>query len=109
MLTLEERLELYQGKKCFIDTISKAFKLSETGVAKVDYEVYSKYNPVYDTTYYAEFIVVTFAGGGKSVRTATGNSNTANFNEIAKLIEGGYYDELEYYNDIRNNCELMAL
>ena len=104
MLTLEERIEMYKGKKLFIDTVSKVFEIEDlqSNVAKVSYEVYMK--PIDDeTTYYSEFVVVTFQGGGKSVRIISGNSNNANFIEIGKLINGGYYDELDYYNRTRAN------
>lgn len=56
-----------------------------------------------------EFIVIQFEGGGISVRNATGNSTVANIAELAKLLNGGYYDEVEYYkkqkeqqNEIKN-------
>ena len=97
MLTMDQRLEMYRGKKFFINNISKVFELdSKSNVEKVDYEVYSKTAPDGDI-WYTEFAVVTFVGGGKSVRVISGNSNNANFREIAKLIDGGYYDELEFY------------
>lgn len=97
MLTMDQRLEMYRGKKFFINNISKVFELdSKSNVEKVGYEVYSKAAPDGDI-WYTEFAVVTFVGGGKSVRNISGNSNNANFREIAKLIDGGYYDELEFY------------
>jgi hypothetical protein len=111
MLTLEERMHMYHGKKLFIDHISKVFEdeYLKSNVTKVDYEVYSKYNEEWDETYYAEFVVVHFVGGGKSVRTISGNSNNANFREIAKLIDGGYYDELEYYRGVKNSATLLEV
>ena len=97
MLTMDQRLEMYRGKKFFINNISKVFELdSKSNVEKVEYEVYSKAAPD-GGIWYTEFAVVTFVGGGKSVRVISGNSNNANFREIAKLIDGGYYDELEFY------------
>ena len=61
MLTVEERMHMYRGKKLFIDHISKVFEdeYLQSNVARVDYEVYSKViDP--ETTYYTEFVVVTF-------------------------------------------------
>jgi hypothetical protein len=110
MLTIEERMHMYKGKKLFIDHISKVFEdeYLQSNVVKVDYEVYMK--PIDDeTTYYTEFAVVTFVGGGKSVRTISGNSNNANFQEIGKLINGGYYDELEYYERVKANSIELKL
>lgn len=103
MLTMDQRLEMYRGKKFFINNISKVFELdSKSNVEKVDYEVYSKAAPDGDI-WYTEFAVVTFVGGGKSVRVISGNSNNANFREIGKLIDGGYYDELEFYKRVKES------
>jgi hypothetical protein len=108
-MTVEERIKMYKDKKAFIDKLSEALLMSKTTVMKVSYEVYSRYSPEYDTTYYAEFAVVTFTGGAKSVRTVSGNSDSANFREIGKLLDGGYYDENRYYEDVVSNCEKVNL
>ena len=99
MLTMDQRMHMYRGKKRFIDQISKVFEYEYlmSNVERVDYEVYSKLSPDGHDTWYTEFVVVTFVGGSKSVRVISGNSNNANFREIGKLIDGGYYDELEFY------------
>jgi hypothetical protein len=60
-------------------------------------------------TWYTEFAVVTFVGGGKSVRVISGNSNNTNFREIGKLIDGGYYDEVEYYEKVKANSTLVEV
>lgn len=92
-------------KKEFVDALNVAFQVRPRthSVVKVELEVYSKViNNEYVTnhTYYQEYLVVTFSGGAKSVRSANANSNTANFREIGKLIDGGYYDEMELYNTL---------
>ena len=110
MLTVEERMHMYRGKKLFIDHISKVFEdeYLQSNVAKVEYEVYCKVvDP--ETIYYTEFAVVTFVGGGKSVRVISGNSNNTNFQEIGKLINGGYYDELEFYKRVRESSDVVHL
>lgn len=110
MLTVEERMHMYRGKKLFIDHISKVFEdeYLQSNVARVDYEVYSKViDP--ETTYYTEFVVVAFTGGSKSVRVISGNSNNANFREIGKLIDGGYYDELEFYKRVKESSDVVNL
>ena len=105
MLTMDQRMQMYRGKKCFIDNISKVFEAEQlmSNVERVDYEVYSKLSPDGHDTWYTEFVVVTFVGGGKSVRVISGNSNNANFREIGKLIDGGYYDELEFYKRVQES------
>jgi hypothetical protein len=93
---------MYKGKKLFVDHVSKAFEdpTLYSNVTKIEYEVYSKYNPEFDVTYYTEFIVVTFTSDAKSVRTVSGTSNNGIFIEIGKLINGGYYEELNYYKSV---------
>jgi thioredoxin-related protein len=78
-------------------------------VTKVVYEVYSNYSAAWNETHYTEFVVVHFVGGGKSVRTISGNSNNANFIEVGKLINGGYYDELDYYNKVKSNATFVEV
>jgi hypothetical protein len=111
MLTVEERMHMYHGKKLFIDHISKVFEdeYLQSNVTKVDYEVYSNYSAVWNETYYTEFVVVHFVGGGKSVRTISGNSNNTNFQEIGKLINGGYYDGLEFYQRVKESSDIVHL
>lgn len=101
-MTVEEKLNMYKGKKMFVDALNTAFQLpaKNHSVVAVEYEVYKRYIEERDDWYFCEFLVVTFDGGGISVRSANGNSNTANFREIGKLLDGGYYDEVEYYKSL---------
>ena len=111
MLTMDQRMHMYHGKKLFIDHISKVFEdeYLMSNVEKVDYEVYSKLSPDGHNTWYTEFVVVTFVGGAKSVRVISGNSNNANFREVGKLIDGGYYDEVEYYNRVKESSTFVEV
>lgn len=102
MMTTVEKLNMYKEKKMFVDALNAAFQVQprKHSVKSVEHEVYKKYIKERDFWYFCEFLVVTFDGGGKSVRSANGNSNTSNFREIGKLIDGGYYDEVEYYKEL---------
>ena len=110
-MTTEQRIEMYKSKKLFIDHISKAFEDEYliSNVAKVEYEVYSKNSPNGHDVWYTEFVVVTFVGGAKSVRNISGNSNNATFREIGRLIDGGYYDELEFYKRVKESSDVVHL
>ena len=103
-MTTDRRIDMYQHKKLFIDNISKVFEIEalQSNVKKIDYEVISK---VIDesTTDYREFVIITFVGGTQSIRTITGNSNNANFKEIGNLINGGYYEEVDYHKSLLDN------
>ena len=99
-MTIEEKIEMLEDKKLFIDHVSEAFERDlNSNVAKVVYEAYHKHiRP--DTDYFREYVKVIFNGGGMSVRCVNGNSNNANFQEVGKLINGGYYDELVDYHSL---------
>ena len=96
-MTINEKIEMYRGKKAFITYLNKAFEARPDGssVTKVEYEVYTKeFNgePVFQ-----EYLIVIFDGGAKSVRNINGNSNMTNLVELGKLVNGGYYDEVPGY------------
>jgi hypothetical protein len=103
-MTITEKIEMYKGKKAFIKNVSKAFEATPriSSVTSIDYEVYKKEIDK-DITYFAEYIIVSFFGGGKSVRQVNGNSCTANFREIGKLLDGGYYEENRQYETLEDN------
>lgn len=103
-MTIAEKIEMYTNKKHFVDGISKVFETSSNtgGVKKISYELYKK-DVDETTTYFFEYIVVTFEGGGKSPISVNGNSNSANFRAIGKIIDGGYYDEVGYYEGIEES------
>ena len=115
MMTVEEKIKMFKEKKAFVDAINTAFQVEprKHSVQSVAYEVFSKeINNEFVTNhlYFQEYLVVTFDGGGVSVRNANGNSYTANFREIGKLIDGGYYDEVEFYRSlISSGFEKVAL
>ena len=100
-MTYEQRIDMYKHKKLFIEGISKVFQNEslKSNVESIDYVVLTK---VIDesTTDYREFVIITFTSGAKSIRTITGNSNNANFREIGNLIDGGYYEEIKYYEEL---------
>ena len=104
-MTTVEKMKMFEGKKTFVDNLSKAFENSNTGVKKVAYEVYKR--EVEGQTYFTEFLVVVFEGDGKAVRCATGNSNIANYQELGRLLNG-YYEDLPFYNNVVAGLEKVV-
>ena len=98
-MTDQQRIAMYQSKKVFVDNISKAFEnlTGRNSVNKVSYEVWTRYNERFNMNVYYEFIVVEFKGGAESHRNVSGTSHSGVFQEIGKLINGGYYEEKGYY------------
>ena len=108
-----EKITVFKEKKAFIDALNLVFQVKprKHSVQSVAYEVYSKAITnefVTNHTYYQEFLVVTFDGGSISVRNVNGNSCTANLREVSKLVDGGYYDEVEFYKSLEA-CGFMQV
>jgi len=72
-------------------------------VSDLDYEVFlGEGNEVE-----AEYLVVTYKGGAIAARCCNGNSLSAIFDEVARLFNGGYYDEVDELISFRNNFKKM--
>lgn len=113
-MTIAEKIEMYKGKKAFIQDLSKAFegKNTNSSVESIDYEVYQKEIARDENVYRSivEFVIVRFIGGGKSVKVVSGNSNTANFRAIGTMLNGGYYEENDRYDSMfQSGYELVSL
>jgi hypothetical protein len=109
-MTVAEKIEMYKEKRAFIKNISKAFEASPKGstVTSIEYEVYKR-EADNGNTYFREFVVVNFFGGGKSVKNISGNSNTANLRALGTMVDGGYYDEIPDYELTQEVSEKVNL
>lgn len=96
-MTFEEKIVMYKEKEQFVKDVGKVFENNPKyhSVATIEYGACSK--DVAGHTYFEEWIIVHFVGGGMCPRRVTGNSNIANFRVIGQLIDGGYYDEMADY------------
>ncbi len=93
-MTREEKIKMYQEKKEFIDRISEALQNTKgSSVESVRYEVWENT----EHGWYEEFVIITFFGGSISPFCANGNSNLCNFEQIGKKCQGGYYNEVDFY------------
>lgn len=71
-------------------------------IGKVIAESFPNIRSIYlDEVLGREYIVVHFVGGAISVRNVTYNSLPANIVELGKLLNGGYYDEVEGYIELK--------
>lgn len=104
MMTIEEKIQMYKRKYAFIESLNEAFQTrpADSTVESVVYEVFRKdvTSEGRTITYFQEWLRVNFFGGGRSVRSANGNSNMANFRVLGTLVEGGYYDEVYTYENM---------
>lgn len=92
-MNIEEKLKMYREKRQFVYELSMTFIKVPKGhaITDVQYEVFFK---EFDNgTEIAEWLTVTYIGGGKAHRCVSGNSNAANFEVVANVIYGGHYDQ----------------
>ena len=80
-----------ENKKEFVEKVSQAIVGNVPSIKKVEYEKYRRA----DKNWTQEYIVVYYTGGSIGVRTVNGTSCGAIFQEIGKLLFGGYYEELK--------------
>ena len=87
--TLEE-------KKIVFDEMGRAISKALPNIRSIELDIFKTED---EKTY--EYIVVTFRGGAISVRNANINSMSANLYEISQLVNGGYYNEVETYQNLK--------
>lgn len=80
-----------ENKKGFVEKVSQAIVGNVPSIEKVEYEKYHRA----DKDWTQEYIVVYFKGGAISVRNVNITSCGTIFQEIGKLLFGGYYEELK--------------
>lgn len=96
---LEERfLNSFKNKKAFVEDLARAIReKGQSSVADIRYEVYT---PNEDSPWADEYIIMVYDGGAIAPRTVSADSPGAIFQEIAKMYFGGYYDEVQDYQEI---------
>lgn len=92
-MTTEEKLKMYREKRQFIYNVAMAFIKVPKGhsVDGIVYEVFFKDSDW--GTEITEWITVQYKGGAEAHKVVSGNSNSANFQVVASMIEGGCYEQ----------------
>lgn len=85
--------ESLKRKQEFVNSLSKPVSDYIAQVAGLSYEVFVQ--PEKGWT--QEYLIMHFVGGGYVARTCNCDSKAAILREIARYIDGGYYDEVEDY------------
>lgn len=100
MLELDHFVELTE-KKAFLNHIGVIIaQESRTGVTDVTLEVWE-----HESGSIQEIMKVNFFGGGFGIRNVNMNSNSANFRELGKMLDGGCYEEVGWYEQFVKNAE----
>lgn len=88
------------NKVNFIEDLNRVIPKYQTNITLIEYIVYKQKQ---STNWYQEFLVVNYTGGARSIRNCNGNSFSAIFEELSKLLDSGYYDEERLLNDFKND------
>ena len=86
-------------KKEFVEELGKTISKVQKNITSIEYVIL--YNKLYES--FTEYLVINYVGGAKTVRCCTGNSCSAIFEEIAKYLNNGYYNEVGYLKDLLKN------
>ena len=99
-MTIEEKLKMYREKRQFIYNVAMTFVKVPSGhsVDGVDYEVFFKESDW--GTEIVEWVTVQYKGGAEAHKVVSGNSNSANFQVVACMIEGGCYEQNFTYEQL---------
>lgn len=89
-------------KVSFVKKISEALVPVQANVDNVEYRIF--YDKRYG--YRQEYVIINYKGGARTVRSCNGDSCSAIFEEIAKYLEHGYYDEEWDLVDIESHPEI---
>lgn len=94
-----------ESKKGFVEKVSQAIVGNVPSIEKVEYEKYHRA----DKDWTQEYIVVYYTGGAIGVRTVNATSCSSIFQEIGKLLCGGYYEEVEDRERFVNSPEWIRV
>lgn len=99
---MEEKMKMLdrmQKKVNCVKELSAIIPKYVSNVLGMTYEVY-EYE---DQRSQREFVIINYVGGGYSVRDCTGNSCSAIVEEIATKLNSGYYEDIQWYEGVKNN------
>jgi hypothetical protein len=101
-MSIEERLKMYREKRQFLYDVSMAFIKNPKGhtVDGIVYEVFFSEEAYPYRVSFSEWLTVQYRGGAEARCCVSGNSNSANFEVVARMINGGNYAENAYYQDL---------
>ena len=99
MLT-PERIKILSNKVNFVKALSAVIPAYQTNVESLHYDVFEDEETGYDY----EFLVIDYVGGAHSYKNCNGNSISAIFEEIAGMLDSGYYEEERDYNVVKSSC-----
>lgn len=90
----------FVGKKRMVKALSKVYKNNEySDIANIELRKYRKGKNE------EEFIILTWFNGAISTANNNMNSLSATARNVARMLDGGVYENIDYYKDIMSNEE----
>lgn len=87
----------FKGKKQLVSDLTDIYRNVSSNIGNIELKKY--YNDIYNE----EFIVLTWTNGGISTANNNMNSLSATARNVARMLDGGVYQNFEYYNEIMNS------
>lgn len=90
----------FKGKKKMVKALAEVYKYIEwSNIADIELKKYRKEKRE------EEFVVLTWINGGISTANNNMNSLSATARNIARMLDGGVYENIDYYKDIMSSEE----
>ena len=96
-------LNNYEGKKRLVKELGELYKYYFSDLKDIELKKYRKGN------YENEFIVLTWDNGGISTANNNCNSLSATARNVARMLDGGVYENLDLYEEIMKSDEWEEL
>lgn len=89
----------FRGKKELVAQLSEVYKQCNLDIKSIELKKYAK------GKYDEEFIVLTWLNNAISTANNNMNSLSATARNVAKMLDGGVYENLDFYTEIMNSTE----
>lgn len=98
-----EKIKTLSKKVSFVKALNDVLPTYQTNVAGLRYDVFENE----ESGYTDEYLVIEYVGGACSYRNCNGDSISAIFEEIAGMLDHGYYAEERDYNIVKASGQLV--
>lgn len=90
------------GKKQMVKDLAKIYeKIAWSDIADIELKKYIRKN----TAYEVEFILLTWSNGAISTANNAINSLSATARNVARMLDGGVYENLDLYKEVMSSDE----
>lgn len=95
------RIDVYKEKYYFARKLANIYMANFPWIVLMEYRAYKKKG----VEHYEEFILIIWDSGCISTANNNGNSLTATARNMARMLDGGVYENEEFYKDIMSSNE----